>query len=63
MKSKRAQLEAAAAAAGLRVARPFLTATLPAARCTPAERERAQQLAAEAGISLTEHIRRRSQTK
>jgi hypothetical protein len=57
---KRRELEAAAASAGLRVARPFLTSTLPRVRCTPEERERAEQLAVAAGISLAEHIRRRA---
>ncbi len=35
-----------------------LEAFFPQARCTTEERERAQQLADEAGISLSEHIRR-----
>lgn len=59
-KAKLAELEAAAAAAGLRVTRPLSTATLPAARCSPAERETAEQLAAARGITLAEHIRTRA---
>lgn len=53
------ELRARAAQVGI----PFsgdekLTSSFPQARCTPEERERAQQLADEAGISLSEHIRR-----
>ena len=59
---RRRTLEAAAAAAGLRVARPFLTSTLPRVRCTPEERKRAEELAKAAGVSLAEHIRTRATT-
>jgi hypothetical protein len=51
-----------AAALGLRLAREELDATLPAVRCTKAERKRAEQLARASGITLSEHIRRRAIT-
>jgi hypothetical protein len=59
-RGKLAQLEAAAAAAGLRVTRQLSTATLPAVRCSPAERETVEQLAAARGLKLAEHIRTRA---
>lgn len=54
-----AELRARAAQVGIRFAGEILTARLPQARCTPEERERAQEMADAAGISLSEHIRRR----
>ncbi|HXJ27382.1 MAG TPA: hypothetical protein VNH17_16835 [Streptosporangiaceae bacterium] len=51
-----------AARLGLRLAGDKLDAILPATRCTKAEREKAEELAAAAGISLSEHIRRRAIT-
>ena len=55
------ELRAQAARLGVRLAgEGNLTATLPATRCTPDERERAEEMATAAGISLTEHIRRRA---
>jgi hypothetical protein len=40
--------------------RPALTATLPAVRCTPAERRIAAELAAASGLSLAQYIRARA---
>ena len=55
-----AELEAAAAAAGLRLTRPLSTSNLPAVRCSPAERQTAEELAAARGLKLAEHIRTRA---
>lgn len=54
------ELRARAQQLGLRLAGEKLEARLPQARCTEPEKARAQQMADEAGISLTEHIRRRA---
>ncbi len=51
-----------AAKLGLRLAGERLNARLPQVRCTQQELAKAQQLAAAAGISLSEHIRRRAVT-
>ncbi len=49
-----------AAKLGLRLAGEKLEARLPQARCTPEELAKAKELAKAAGISLSEHIRRRA---
>ena len=54
-----AEVKARAAQLGIRLSGERLTAWFPQARCTPEERERAQQLANAEGISLSELIRRR----
>ena len=54
------KLRAEAAQLGIRLAGETLDATLPAVRCTKAERKRAEDLARASGLSLTEHIRRRA---
>ena len=54
------EVKARAAMVGLRFAGEKLTAWLPQSRCTPEERDRAQRMADEAGISLSEHTRRRA---
>ncbi len=51
-----------AAKLGLRIAGEKLEARLPQARCTPEELAKAKELAKAAGISLSEHIRRRATT-
>jgi hypothetical protein len=56
------EVRAMAAKLGLRLAGEKLDARLPQARCTPAEKKKAEELAAAAGISLSEHIRRRAVT-
>jgi hypothetical protein len=55
-----ADVRARAAAVGLRLSGDKFTATLPAVRCTQDERERVERMAGAEGISLAEHIRRRS---
>ncbi len=57
---RRRDLEAAAAAAGMKLAPAPRTATLPAARCTEVERDMIEDLARRRGISIAEHIRRRA---
>jgi hypothetical protein len=56
------EVRAMAARLGLRLAGEKLDARLPQARCTPEELAKAKGLAAAAGISLSEHIRRRAVT-
>jgi hypothetical protein len=55
-----AEVRARAHAVGIRLAGERLTAFLPQARCTPEQRARAQQLADEKGVSLSDHIVRRA---
>jgi hypothetical protein len=49
-----------AARLGLRLTGEKLNARLPQARCTEQEKKKAIDLAKAAGISLSEHIRRRA---
>ncbi len=56
------EVRAMAAKLGLRIAGEKLEARLPQARCTPEELAKAKELAKAAGISLSEHIRRRATT-
>lgn len=55
-----AALRVRAARVGIHFHGERLTAWLPQARCTPEERQRAQEMADAAGISLSEHVRRRA---
>ena len=55
-----AALRIRAARVGIHFEGERLTSWLPQARCTPDERERAQRLADAAGITLSEHVRRRA---
>jgi hypothetical protein len=55
-----AEVHARAHQAGIRIEGDLRTSFLPQARCTPDQRARAQQLADEKGISLSEHIVRRA---
>ncbi len=57
---RRRDLEAAAAAGGMKLAPAPRTATLPATRCTDVERDMVADLAARRGISIAEHIRTRA---
>jgi hypothetical protein len=57
-----AAVRAEADALGLRLSGETWDSSLPAVRCSKANRAKAEELAAAAGIKLTEHIRRRAIT-
>jgi hypothetical protein len=60
IEAESAALRIRAARVGIHFEGDRLTAWLPQARCTPDERDRAQKLADAAGITLSEHVRRRA---